>query len=74
MNDLHSLDDRLLLDVNTFARDTGWLHGAVAAYANYGIVLFALLLLAGLVVARRGSPARSRPPVGRRSPCWWRSG
>ena len=55
MNEIHSLDDRLLLDVNAFARDTGWLHGAVAGYANYGIVLFALLLLAGLVVARRGS-------------------
>ncbi|MGZ4623420.1 MAG: phosphatase PAP2 family protein [Blastococcus sp.] len=55
MNELRALDDRLLLDINTFARDTGWLHGTVAAYANYGVVLFALLLVAGLVLARRGS-------------------
>jgi membrane-associated phospholipid phosphatase len=57
MTALRSLDDRLLLDVNSFARHTGWLHPLVVAYASYGIALFALLLIAALVAARR---ARSR--------------
>lgn len=56
MNALHRLDDRLLLDVNSFARATGWLHTFVVDYAKYGVVLFGLLLLAGLVVARGRSP------------------
>jgi membrane-associated phospholipid phosphatase len=55
MTTLRHLDDRLLLDVNTFARHTGWLHGAVAAYAMYGVVLFGVLLVAGVLLARRGS-------------------
>jgi undecaprenyl-diphosphatase len=45
--------------VNHFARHTGWLHGFMKLYAGYGVVLFALLLLAGWWVARRaGSPRR----------------
>jgi len=43
----------LFLDVNTFARDTPWLHAPMADYADYGIVLFAGLLLAGWWIARR---------------------
>ncbi len=38
--------------VNEFARDTGWLHGPVLAYASYGIVLFAIVLVAGWWTAR----------------------
>ena len=41
------------LVVNEWARDTSWLHGAATAYAEDGIVLFAVLLLTGYVVARR---------------------
>jgi membrane-associated phospholipid phosphatase len=41
--------------VNDFARQTGWLHGPVTAYATYGIVLFAGLLLMGWWLARAGS-------------------
>ena len=55
MNPLRSLDDRLMLAVNSLARHTGWLHAPVLAYASYGVVLFAALLLAGVLVARRGS-------------------
>jgi membrane-associated phospholipid phosphatase len=55
MTTLRALDDRLLLDVNSFARSTGWLHGAVTGYATYGVVLFGLLLVAGVLLARRGS-------------------
>jgi membrane-associated phospholipid phosphatase len=52
------LDDRLLFAVNSFARHTAWLHEPMLAYAKYGVVLFAALLLAGLVAARhRGSSA-----------------
>ena len=40
------------LRVNELARHTGWLHGPVVAYARYGVVLFAVLLLAGYLSAR----------------------
>src|SRR3954454_18134360 len=52
MDTLHRLDDRLLTDVNDLARHTGWLRGAVLAYAGYGVVLFAALLLAGVLLRR----------------------
>ena len=38
--------------VNSFARATPWLHAAVRAYAQYGVVLFAALLACSLWVAR----------------------
>jgi membrane-associated phospholipid phosphatase len=63
MDLLRRLDDRLLLDANSFARATGWLHPLITGYAKYGVVLFALLLLAGLAVARGGS-ARSLAAAG----------
>ncbi|MFL6180185.1 MAG: phosphatase PAP2 family protein [Actinomycetes bacterium] len=44
--------DGLFGEVNELARDTPWLHGPAAAFANFGIVLFALLLLAGWWFAR----------------------
>lgn len=42
--------------VNDLARRTPWAHGVLLAYASYGIVLFAALLLAGYWTARRGGP------------------
>ena len=42
--------------MNEFARDTGWLHAPMLAYATYGVVLFAGLLLAGWWVARERGP------------------
>lgn len=48
------VDRRLFLDVNRLARDTPWLHAIMSGYANYGIALFAGLLLAGWWIARRG--------------------
>lgn len=49
----------LMWDVNSFARATPWLHSIMYGYATYGIVLFAVLLLAGWWSARRtGDPAR----------------
>ena len=47
------LDNSLLFAVNSFARHTAWLHEPMLAYARYGVVLFAALLLAGLLAARR---------------------
>src|SRR3954469_6890142 len=69
MDTLHRLDDRLLTDVNDLARHTGWLHGAVLAYAGYGVVLFAALLLAGVLLRRAGADralaaAGWAPPAG----------
>src|SRR4051812_36250442 len=46
-------DRTWFLDVNEWAQDTGWLHTPLRLYANYGIVLFAVLLLAGYLLARR---------------------
>jgi undecaprenyl-diphosphatase len=45
-------------DINEFARDTGWLHGPLLAYASYGVLLFGALLVAGWWVAR-GRGART---------------
>lgn len=47
------------IDVNNFARHTPWLHGVMTLYAGYGVVLFALLLLAGWWVARRSGAPRA---------------
>jgi membrane-associated phospholipid phosphatase len=45
--------DRHFFDtINSLARDTGWLHTPMLEYANYGIALFAGLLLVGWWVAR----------------------
>ncbi len=49
---MNDLDTSLFLLVNHFAQATGWLHGAAVAYASYGVVLFAVLLLAGWWSAR----------------------
>lgn len=48
-----NLDTRIFYDINNFARDTPWLHPVVAGYANDGVVLFAIFLLAGWWIARR---------------------
>jgi undecaprenyl-diphosphatase len=40
------------LVVNEWAQDTRWLHGAIVAYADKAVVLFAILLVAGYGVAR----------------------
>lgn len=46
-------DSSWFRDVNDFARATPWLHGTATAFASYGLVLFAALLLAGWWSARR---------------------
>ena len=43
--------------VNDLSRHTPWMHPLVTGYARYGVVAFALILLGGVVVARR-EPAR----------------
>ena len=55
MNSLRRLDDRLLGYVNDLARHTGRLHGVILGYATYGLILFAALMLAGLLLRRTGS-------------------
>jgi membrane-associated phospholipid phosphatase len=52
MNPLRQLNDQLLLAINSFARDTAWLHAPFLAFAKYGQVLFGLLLLAGVLISR----------------------
>lgn len=63
MNTLRHLDDRLLLDINSLSRSTGWLHPLLVGYAKYGVVLFAVLLLAAVALAR-GRSARTLAAAG----------
>lgn len=48
-----NLDTRIFYTINDFARDIPWLRPLVSGYATYGVVLFAVLLLAGWWMARR---------------------
>jgi undecaprenyl-diphosphatase len=52
------MDSRLFRDVNSFADHTGWAHWLVTGYARYGIVLFAVLLLACFFDARSNRDLR----------------
>lgn len=45
-------DLTLYRHVQSLSRHTAWLHGTAAAWATYGVVAFALLLLGGYLVAR----------------------
>jgi membrane-associated phospholipid phosphatase len=56
MNGASAPDTGLFTDINHIARSSGWLHGPMLAYATYGIVLFAALLVAGWWLARRRGP------------------
>src|SRR3954465_2333149 len=49
------MDGSLFQAINRFAFRTGWAHGSMRFYANNGIVLFALLLLFGYLLARHRS-------------------
>lgn len=46
-------------DVNAFSRATAWLHAPMAAYATYGVALFALVLLGGWWIARSRGDLRA---------------
>ena len=45
--------------VNDLSRRTPWLHGVVVSYAAYGVVLFAVLLVVGFLLARRSGQVRA---------------
>src|SRR4051812_42588741 len=49
------MDGSLFESINRFATRSGWAHGFMRFYANNGIVLFALLLLFGYLLARHRS-------------------
>jgi membrane-associated phospholipid phosphatase len=53
------VNEQLFEQVNRFARATPWLHTVLLGYADYGVVLFGLLLLAGWWIARRQGSAMS---------------
>lgn len=55
MDALHRLDDQLFFAINALAAHTGWLHAPIGLYANYGVVLFAVLLALALLHARTAS-------------------
>jgi membrane-associated phospholipid phosphatase len=45
--------NELFLSINDFAVNTPWLHSPMAAYAKYGILLFAVFIVIGWWIARR---------------------
>jgi membrane-associated phospholipid phosphatase len=47
------MDSSLFMSINRLAIRTGWAHAAMRFYADYGIVLFAVLLVVGYLGARR---------------------
>lgn len=51
-------DDRWFQQVNGFARSTPWLHAPAAVFAQYGVVLFAGVLLFSWLLARRDRAPR----------------
>lgn len=53
------MDTNLFWWINRFATRTGWAHGFFTAYANYGIVLFAALLIATYLGARHHGDLRA---------------
>lgn len=55
---LGHIDYVLFARVNEIARNTGWLHPAAVAFAGYGVVLFAALLVFGFFYARHHEPRR----------------
>jgi membrane-associated phospholipid phosphatase len=55
---LRQFDDRLLFDINDLARSTPWLHAVLNGYAKFGVVLFGVLLLVGVVSSRAAQSRR----------------
>jgi membrane-associated phospholipid phosphatase len=53
------MDGKLFGWINRFANRTGWAHGLMTAVANYGIVLFALLLLVAYLDGRQHDDLRA---------------
>jgi undecaprenyl-diphosphatase len=49
------ISDALFLRVNDLARASAWLHAPAVAYAKYGLVVFAALLLIGVWQSRRSA-------------------
>ena len=47
------MDNSLLRWINRLANRTGWAHGFFTAYAKYGIVLFAVLLIVAYLDSRQ---------------------
>ncbi len=50
----HSLDQRLYLDVNHFARSTAWLHSVAAPFALWiGVTILGVILIIGCWISRK---------------------
>jgi membrane-associated phospholipid phosphatase len=58
MGEFQRVDDSLMVDVNHLALHTAWLHSPLVDYAHYGVVLFAVLLLSGLFLAKNSPSPR----------------
>jgi membrane-associated phospholipid phosphatase len=51
------MNDTLFEQINALARETPWLHSVITAYADFGVVVFGVLLVAGWWIARRSGQA-----------------
>ena len=58
------MDDSLFRWINGWTVSTGWLHGPAAAYAKYGVVAFAAVLVVGWWTARRHGDLHGQAGVG----------
>lgn len=58
------MDASLYRTVNRFADRTSWLHGPAVAYAKYGVVIFAGLLLLAWWRARRAGDLEAEARIG----------
>lgn len=58
------MDASLYHTVNRFADRTSWLHGPAVAYAKYGVVVFAALLLLAWWRARRSGDLEAEARIG----------
>jgi undecaprenyl-diphosphatase len=59
-----AVDTSLFRDINDFAKDTSWLHGAMADFAKYGIVLFVVLIAVGAWLGWRERSPRTFAAAG----------
>lgn len=58
------MDHELFRTVNRFAVRTGWLHDPATAYAKYGVVIFAALLVVAWLRARHAGDLQAEAGLG----------
>ncbi|MDQ1502506.1 MAG: hypothetical protein QOD57_233 [Actinomycetota bacterium] len=65
------MDASLYRAINRLATRTGWAHPLFIAYAKYGVLVFAVLLLAGWWLARSQADTTPLPQLCGPAPLRW---